>query len=153
MKPPLRRPELRRASDRIATTAIVISIICVFITAVTSVIALTNTVRIGDFREIQMRTEQEGIERRDQSCTLFERQHLAEVNQLRDTYTYLVNLPRNRWDDPLNKFILSALPEVEQTASIDSAPEYCDEPNVGLPEPDPKIPARPAELENVGRLP
>ena len=130
-----------------------VAVLAIGIAAATSVIAATNTVNIEDFRKIQEQTNQEAIDRRDQSCSLFERQHLTEVNQLRDTYRYLESIPPENRSDPINKFIRSSLPEVERTAQVDRAPPYCDEPGVGLPEPDPVLPKRPKALEGAGRLP
>jgi hypothetical protein len=111
-----------------------------------------NTVLIIENRRLIRRIEAEGIERRDQTCTLFEGQHLADVKQLRGTYRFLARLPRSEWDEALPKAIVGNLPQLEAKARRDSAPPYCDEPGaaaeakgakpVGLPEPDPKLPKR-----------
>lgn len=94
----------------------------------------------------------EGAERRDQSCEQFEGDHLADVKRLKRTYAYLDKLPREEWGKPITVAIVQQLPELEEQARKDSAPEFCDEPGakaeargedpVGLPEPDPDVPDR-----------
>lgn len=91
----------------------------------------------------------EGADRRDQSCRLFEGDHLADVQRLMRTYAYLERQSRT---SDLTSEVVRGLPELEQEARVDTAPAYCDEPGakaekagadpVGLPEPDPKVPAR-----------
>lgn len=88
----------------------------------------------------------EGIERRDQTCLLFERAHQVDVDRLRRTYSYLVTLDRMDLDDPLNRAVQAQLPQVEADARGSRAPSYCDAQGVGLPEPNPEIPVRPAGL-------
>lgn len=92
----------------------------------------------------------EGEERRDQTCKLFETQHLADVKRLRNTYSYLGNLPVAEWGTTVTVAIVQGLRDLERDARTDSAPPYCDEPGalaeargakpIGLPEPDPKVP-------------
>lgn len=102
----------------------------------------------------------EGRERRDQTCRLFEGQHLADVNRLKRTYTYLEHLPPTERGTTLTVAVVRQLPEIETDARVDSAPPYCDEPGekaerlwneshgrrgappIGLPEPDPTLPER-----------
>jgi hypothetical protein len=81
----------------------------------------------------------EGADRRDQSCRLFEADHLADVEQLKRTYSYL---DRQTVPSELTREIVRRLPELEREARIDGAPAYCDEPGVGLKEPDPVLPPR-----------
>ena len=98
------------------------------------------------------RLSMEGTERRDQSCRQFEGDHLADVQRLKRTYAYLSMLPRREYGSPITVAIVQQLPELEEKARTDSAPEFCDEPGaaaekrgekpVGLPEPDPEIPDR-----------
>lgn len=94
----------------------------------------------------------EGEQRRDQTCTIFETQHLQDVNRLKRTYEYLDSLPESEWDKPLTREIVLQLNTVEEQARLDGAPNYCDEPGVkaeaegqkpvGLPEPDPVLPKK-----------
>jgi hypothetical protein len=111
--------------------------------------------------------EREGVERRDQICLSDEREHLNEVQQLRNTYLYLVNLPDSEVSSTFNRFIISQVPKTEDEAKIDTAPEFCDKPGakaekewrdskgergappVGLPEPDPEIPERPDKVDDL----
>jgi hypothetical protein len=93
-----------------------------------------------------VRFEADVNDRRDQTCRLFERDHLADVERLRGTYKYLNGLAPVQFEDTLNQAILRQLPDLESEARVDSAPDYCDEDGVGLPEPDPVVPKRPAGL-------
>ncbi len=88
----------------------------------------------------------ESTERIHQTCSLFERAHLSDVQRLRRLYQYLGQLRPDERDDAINRFVLATLPETEREARIDTAPEYCDRRNVGLPEPDPVVPRRPKFL-------
>ena len=91
----------------------------------------------------QARQQQREItERRDQTCRLFEGQHLADVERLRKTYEYLERLPRREYGTPLTVAVVSGLRELERTARVDTAPRFCDAPDTGLPEPDPELPDR-----------
>lgn len=92
--------------------------------------------------------EQETLERRDQSCSIFERKQREDVNQLRQTYQYILSLSPSQLKEPLNTAILTFLPETEKAAKIDDAPAFCDEvtedgKDIGEPEPDPLVPERP----------
>jgi hypothetical protein len=84
--------------------------------------------------------------RRDQSCKLTETAQLKKVESLENTYRYLSALTTEERATTLNRFIFQGLRKQEQEARIDSAPKFCDEPGIGLPEPDPPIPARPQNL-------
>jgi hypothetical protein len=98
------------------------------------------------------RLDSEGAQRRDQSCRLFEADHLADVQRLKRTYEYLDRLPVREYGSTLTREIVRSLPTLEDEARADSAPDFCDEPGakaekagadpVGLPEPDPFIPKR-----------
>lgn len=99
-----------------------------------------------DARDLAETQKRDSRERIDQSCTLFERDHLTDVQRLRNTYRYLAQLRPSEVDQPLNRFVIRALPETEREARQDTAPRYCDEPGLGLPEPDPVIPQRPQNL-------
>lgn len=104
-------------------------------------------------------------EARDQGCKIDERQHKEELRQLRETYKLLeAQGPEAIAADPVLSYVVANLDRQEREAKLDRAPEYCDEPGVkaerlfkrtngqqgappvGLPEPDPKIPERPAAL-------
>jgi hypothetical protein len=84
----------------------------------------------------------DSTERRDQMCQLFEADHLADVNRLERTYRFLSS-PAARDDEALLQVALVELPELEREARVDSAPDFCDEDGLGLPEPDPVVPDRP----------
>lgn len=88
----------------------------------------------------------ESTDRRDQTCTLFEKAQRDAVSQLRQTYDYLVSLTPKERHEGFNPAILANLPNVERIARTTGAPEYCNEPGVGLPEPDPVVPVRPPGL-------
>lgn len=80
--------------------------------------------------------------RRDQSCTQDERRHLDDVTRLKRTYAFLSHLPTSEYGTSLTVAIVRQLPEVENEARHDVAPPFCDEPGIGLPEPDPRLPER-----------
>ena len=144
--------ERRRTGDRLALLAVGIALAALAITAVAFIVGLAaigKTATIEDF-------QREGHERRDQTCLIFERDQLREVQQLRKTYEYLLGLTPAQRREPLNQAVLQQLPELEGQAREDDAPPYCDEPGVeaerrgeppiGLPEPDARPPARPDGL-------
>lgn len=87
--------------------------------------------------------EREGRERRDQTCLLFERQELAEVNRLGRTYAYL-SLPAGEREPSLTRAVIRGLAEQREDALAARAPAYCNErkgaPVIGLPEPGPEFP-------------
>lgn len=90
----------------------------------------------------------EGDERADQFCTQVERDHLATVKRLKQTYEFLDSVtPGKKINDPLARFVAQrSLPALEEEARTDPAPPVCDEKGFGLPEPDPVIPDRPFDL-------
>ena len=90
--------------------------------------------------------ERERIERTNQSCDITERKQADDVRKLRNTYDYLVGLTPRQRRTALNAAIIRQLPRTEEEARRDDAPAFCDEPGVGLPEPDPKLPRRPKSL-------
>lgn len=97
-------------------------------------------------RLLQQQTVERQI-RTDQSCKLFEREHLRNVQSLEGTYSYLRQArDTGETDTLLYKLVLKNTPRTISEGETDTAPEYCDAPNTGLPEPDPKIPPRPKFL-------
>jgi hypothetical protein len=115
---------------------------------------------VDDIAATQKAANFETLERRDQTCHIFESQHLTNVRRLEGTYEFLDNLPRSEWGSPLTRAVLRGLPALEAEARVDQAPPYCDEPGeaqeflyqksngkrglppIGLPEPDPELPVR-----------
>jgi len=85
--------------------------------------------------------------RRDQSCREFEQDHLDEVEELRERYAYLRRVEEDERENTVTRIVLRGLPVIEARARRDTAPAYCDGPNIGLPEPDPRIPCRPPGLQ------
>lgn len=100
----------------------------------------------------------ESSERRDQNCQSFEGAHLQEVEGLANSYKLLAASPPDGWDRT-QRFVAGLLPKAEREAARDDdglgvrVPDYCDEPHVGLPEPDPCVPGRPHGLELVTPAP
>lgn len=86
-------------------------------------------------------------ERVDESCTISETKQKADVDALIATYRYLGELSGKELAQPLNKAVLAGLPTTVRNAQTDDAPSYCDEPDVGLPEPDDKVPEVPEDLK------
>jgi hypothetical protein len=145
----------RRISVRIAYSLLAL--------AVGTVILLlwSNLNRVEDVvqqnKATNVRVAAETVERRDQLCTSLEGAHLDEVNQLRDTYRFIGELSvKEVTHDPLTRFVVLNITKTEEDARTDEAPDYCDEPGaeaekkgaapVGLPEPDPVVPGRPADV-------
>jgi hypothetical protein len=124
----------RRQYDRLIPLAIVVLFI---LNAGIGALTLNNTAA---------RVDGERTERIDQTCMVFERQQLADVQKLRRTYEYLAALPPADLAEPINRAILAQLVDVEREARADDAPPYCDEQGFGLPEPDPEVPERPEGL-------
>lgn len=88
-------------------------------------------------------------QRRDQACTIFERQQVQNVKTLTQTYGFLLSLSPTQIQDPLNELILRNVPQTEATARTDPSPAYCDDEGIGLPEPDPKVPPRPKVIDKL----
>lgn len=94
----------------------------------------------------------ESKERRNQTCRVFESAHKQEIDSLNGTYRYLANAPPPERGTSLYDTILRNLKKLEAEAASDTdevgviVPEYCDEPDVGLPEPDPVVPKRPVGI-------
>ncbi len=84
----------------------------------------------------------ESKDRRNQSCRVFERLETTAVRRVVTTYKYLDELPRSELVRPtlLTTAILRNLGATYQDAKASRAPPYCDKPDVGLPEPQPKLP-------------
>jgi hypothetical protein len=82
----------------------------------------------------------------DQLCTVQETKQKSDVDALAQTYRYLAGLSGDELSQSLNKAVLAGLPRVIREAETDDAPRYCDDPGVGLPEPDPKLPKRPKNI-------
>jgi hypothetical protein len=108
---------------------------------------LDEVERVATANRLLVQTiEREGVQRRDQLCQLFETDHLADVKRLKRTYQYLEAVSRRKRRGALNAEITRGLPDLEREAAADSAPDFCDAPDVGLPEPDPVVPERPQSL-------
>jgi hypothetical protein len=99
----------------------------------------------------------ESVERRDQQCLVFERLAVQGVNtfhesqaQLANTLTYLAHLSSADRKSALNRAVKANVPQLRNSviqrweeAKAAKAPPYCDKPNVGLPEPNPRLPPEP----------
>lgn len=82
----------------------------------------------------------------DQNCVLFERNAADAVKQVNDSYKFFSNIVENNPDETdsaLVAFALPELPKTEQRAADLKAPPNCDQPNVGLDEPNEQVLARP----------
>jgi hypothetical protein len=131
----------------------------VYSSAKTFELASTNRDLLRQVQQNQARIVAEGNERRHQSCLGTEREHLNNVTQLKRTYAYLVTLTPEDQASSINQAVLRQLPATEEQAHTDVAPEFCDEPGaaaekagakpVGLPEPDPVVPERPAKVDQM----
>lgn len=86
--------------------------------------------------------KRESTARRDQNCILFERQHKANVDRLKSTYDYLNRIPKDEIGSSLTQAVLRGLKAQEAEARNAIPPNYCNEKNVGLPEPPPDVPKK-----------
>lgn len=111
-----------------------------------AVVAVMASLALFSSVYFYVRIQSEGRERRTQTCTIQESKQAKDVRQLKATYRYLLDLKPEERDDTINVAVLHALTETERDAHLDDAPKFCDEPNIGLPEPDTKIPQRPEAL-------
>lgn len=143
----------RRASDKWLPKLLIIStavnLIAVVLIGAGSVGVVRNSLGLDDAEVALERIEAESLARVEQDCLKEERDHAGDVRQLRRTYRFLLDYPVANRDDPLFVAILQLLPQTESAARTDNAPDYCDDPGVGLPEPDPKIPERPKALDEL----
>jgi hypothetical protein len=82
-----------------------------------------------------------------------EGEQAAEIRDLQRTYDFLLRQPPRdlQNDQTLAGEIVRGLAQIEEEAHRDNAPAFCDEPGIGLPEPDPMIPHRPAVLRPPDR--
>lgn len=93
--------------------------------------------------------QSETKKRIDQTCSIQETKQKNDVQALEQTYRYLSQLSGKELAQPLNKAVLANLPGVIREAETDDAPKFCDDPGVGLPEPDPVLPKRPPNIPPV----
>jgi hypothetical protein len=158
----------RRRRERLERATLALLVICV----AGGFVAISDQNRDieqtqQDIKQTQARVERETRQRRHQICLGDEREHLAAVNRLERTYAYLVELDPERPLSLLNQAILRQLPDIENDARTDQAPAFCDlpgeevetlwrrthgkrgSPPVGLQEPDPELPERPASLPEL----
>lgn len=89
------------------------------------------------------RLEKESHDRIDETCRISETKQKSDVDALAATYRYLGQLKAAEFSQAINRAVLAGLPRTVREAQTDDAPDYCDEPHVGLPEPDPVLPKRP----------
>lgn len=154
------KPERRFWANLRLLAFIAVAVAAIYSSGRTFDLARENRVILERTQTNQARIEAEGIERRHQICLGDEREHAVNVERLGNTYRYLAELSdaeleaaRRGEGDLLNRFVLANLPETEEQAAIDSAPGFCDEANIGLPEPDPVVPRRPERLDRYAPQP
>lgn len=99
--------------------------------------------------ELTVKLAREGRERRDEDCSIRESKQADDVRALRRLYRYLLGLSPEDLGTDLNKAVLAGVPRAERDARTDDAPDYCDEPGIGEPEPDLKVPRRPKGLSRL----
>lgn len=106
-------------------------------------------------RDIISQAAADTRERRNQACTGSEATHKQEVIDLERSYRFYKDPPqefRNLLANPLFK---KSFLEAERAAIQDGdqygefVSKFCDDPGIGLPEPDPTIPERPDYIEKL----
>lgn len=111
-------------------------------------VAVLALIASGHANQALDQLKSEGKTRRDQACLVNEKKQREKVRQLSETYRFLLAQKAAGEDSSvLYRFIVAALPQQEKNALLDEAAPFCDEPGIGLPEPDPRIPKRPAALK------
>lgn len=140
-----------RAQYRRLALGLIVTVAALIVAVVLGLLSLageTSTAdqAAGEAKRLAVRLDREGVARRDQTCALQETKQKADVDALARTYDYLAGLSRAERRERLNVVILAQLPRTVREAQIDDAPPFCDQPGVGLPEPDPKLPRRPPGL-------
>lgn len=94
--------------------------------------------------ELSKYNAQQAISRRNDNCTLFERQELTAIRQVLGTYAYLDSLPKSEYGTNLTNAIVRNLPVTYAQAQAVHAPKYCNESpgeqGIGLPERGPDLP-------------
>lgn len=135
--------ERRRTADRVALLAVGISLAALAITIIALLAGLSAIGKTASFEDF----EREANARRDETCRINEHQQEQDIRRLRQAYEYLDGLPAWKRERLLRPRAARAqLASLEADAMEDDAPAYCDEPDVGLPEPDPELPPRPGFL-------
>lgn len=143
----------RRVATRVAYSLIGVGLLVFVLLLYNNQNAIENQVKFN--RATAARLDREGADRRSQTCTTFESAHRQEVNQLTSTYAYIAQLTPEERKTTLNVFVIKGVPKMEAEAINDSddlgvnVPPYCDDPRVGLPEPDPIVPPRPKALKKI----
>lgn len=98
------------------------------------------------------RIEAETTERRDQACRGYEAVYRNEVKELGNTYDFFLHPPKEFEGLLKDPRVIQSLRDSERDARSDAdgygqfVPPACDDPGIGLPEPDPVAPPRPKEL-------
>lgn len=88
--------------------------------------------------------------REDGQCRIFESDQQEEREELADTYSYLHGAQKRggrATRSLLYEFAIARLPVTFEKAQEDQAPDYCDDGDVGLAEPDFPMPEPPRGLE------
>lgn len=109
------------------------------VAAISALVALGTASDTADLTRQNARTlkriEQVRAASRDQTCTLFERQEKTSVREVHNTYAYLEGLDLKDYGTSITRAIIQRLPQLRQDAKAARAPQYCNLPGVGLPEP------------------
>lgn len=92
---------------------------------------------------IAIRVDRDARIRVNESCATAEQRYKAAVEQLANTYRYVVALSPEERRSTLNQFVIKAVPKQEADLRGLTPAKFCDDPNIGLPEPNPTVPARP----------
>jgi hypothetical protein len=129
----------RRVTELLFASMVVTLIVCTL-----GLILISQ--QASRIQDAQVSFKAETRERVNQTCRILEGKQRDTVDQLKQTYTYLLGLSPAEKRSPLNRAVLANVPKLERDARVNDAPAYCNDPGVGLPEPDPEPPARPAQL-------
>lgn len=132
------------ASARLAAISLIVASLALFTATALSYFVVNLTSKNSDLISEQQaqaeRVKEEGAQRRDQSCKLFERLERDQIQSIIRTYAYLDRLPRSEYGSSLTAEIIRGMPEQRRRAIAAAAPTYCNEPDTGLPEDGPTLP-------------
>lgn len=120
-----------------------------FLSAVFLIPSIISSTQYGRISEATQQIRREAFIRQDQSCLLFERLYIENVDRLQRTYEYVLGLSPEQRREPLNAAVIAGVPNTEQATRSSRPPSFCDSPRVGRAEPPPRVPRRPIEIERL----
>lgn len=135
--------------DSVARSAFRLALVALLLASITLLVSVVLYVRSVDATD---KITAETNERRDQACRGAEGLYKTELESLRQTYDLFANPPKGLEELVRDPRLVQQLHEQERDARKDNdrfgqfVTPSCDDPGIGLPEPDPEVPKRPKGL-------